>query len=126
MTGKRFRTGEGIFIDYPSEAIIDKNGERYYDGIKPNYVSSKEICSLLNDYDKTIQNLEKELFEVKKELFEVKQDTNRLIASNKDLRLFKKNVEETLQRHYHFCLPHDDYRKQLLTELADDLTVDLK
>lgn len=119
MAGKRFRTGEGIFIDYPSEAIIDKNGERYYDGIKPNYVSSKEICSLLNDYDETIQNLEKELFEVK-------QDTNRLLASNKDLRLFKKNVEETLQRHYHSCLPHDDnYRKQLL-ELADDLTVDLK
>lgn len=46
----RYRNGQGLFIDYPSEAIIDEEtGERYYDGIKPNYVSSKEVCKLLNN-----------------------------------------------------------------------------
>jgi len=53
MTEKRFRRGKGIFIDYPSEAIIDgKTNERYYDGIKPNYKSSKEIVELLNELEK--------------------------------------------------------------------------
>ena len=55
MSKKRFRRGKGIFIDYPSEVIIDETtGERYYDGIKPNYVSSKEICELLNEQDEII------------------------------------------------------------------------
>ena len=55
MTEKRFRRGKGLFIDYPSEAIIDETScERYYDGIKPNYVSSKEICELLNEQDEII------------------------------------------------------------------------
>lgn len=62
MTGKRFRRGKGLFIDYPSEAIIDETtGERYYDGIKPNYVSSKEICELLNEQDEIISKLKTDL-----------------------------------------------------------------
>jgi len=58
MSKKRFRTGNGIFKgDYFSEAIIDeKTGERYYDGIKPNYVSSKEVCELLNNYENNLNN----------------------------------------------------------------------
>lgn len=56
MTGKRFRTGKGVFEgDYFSETIINtKTGEKYYGGIKPNYVSSKEICELLNEQDEII------------------------------------------------------------------------
>lgn len=74
MTENRFRRGKGIFIDYPSEAIIDgKTNERYYDGIKPNYESSKEIVDLLN-----------ELYEENKQL---KQ-------SNKLLRINKKDCEK--------------------------------
>lgn len=58
MTEKRFRRGKGLFIDYPSEAIIDETtGERYYDGIKPNYASSKEICDLLNALHEENQEL---------------------------------------------------------------------
>ena len=50
MTEKRFRTGKGIVCgDYFSETIIDtENNEKYYGGIKPNYISSKEIVKLLN------------------------------------------------------------------------------
>ena len=50
MTEKRFRTGKGIVCgDYFSETIIDtQTNEKYYGGIKPNYISSKEIVELIN------------------------------------------------------------------------------
>jgi len=49
MTEKRFRTGKSILTDFPTDAIIDeKTGERYYDGIKPGYISSKELVKILN------------------------------------------------------------------------------
>ena len=50
MTEKRFRKGKSILTDFPTGAIIDKKtGERYYDGIKPNYISSKELVKILNE-----------------------------------------------------------------------------
>lgn len=50
MTAKRFRKGKSILTDFPTGAIIDKKtGERYYDGIKPSYISSKELVKILNE-----------------------------------------------------------------------------
>ena len=58
----RYRNGQGLFIDYPSEAIIDEEtGERYYDGIKPNYVSSKEVCKLLNNLTNDNEQLKQQV-----------------------------------------------------------------
>lgn len=45
---KRFRKGKSILTDFPTDAIIDEEtGERYYDGIKPDYVSSNELVQIL-------------------------------------------------------------------------------
>ena len=49
MTKKRFRQGKSILMDFPTGTIIDKEtGERYYDGIKPSYISAKELVKVLN------------------------------------------------------------------------------
>ena len=61
MTEKRFRKGKSILTDFPTGAIIDKKtGERYYDGIKPNYISSKELVKILNELHEENQRLQKE------------------------------------------------------------------
>jgi len=61
MSEKRFRTGKGVHRgDYFSETIIDEaTGEKYYGGVKANYVSSSEIVKLLNEFWDLIQILRK-------------------------------------------------------------------
>ena len=58
MTEKRFRTGKGIFEEgYPSETIIDnETGKTYYKGYG-YYISSKEICKLLNEFHEENEQL---------------------------------------------------------------------
>ena len=62
MTENRYRTGKGIFDDgYFSETIIDeKTGKKYYDGITPNYISSKKLVELLNQVDEENKQLKYE------------------------------------------------------------------
>lgn len=58
MTEKRFRKGKSILTDFPTGAIIDeKTGERYYDGIKPSHISSKELVKILNELHEENQAL---------------------------------------------------------------------
>ena len=62
---KKYRTGKGILIDYPSEAIInEENGERWYEGIKPNHISSKEIAIILNQYEDEKKKFKSEILAV--------------------------------------------------------------
>lgn len=60
MTEKRFRKGKSILTDFHTCAIIDeKTGERYYDGIKPSYISSREVVEILNKLNDENEQLKK-------------------------------------------------------------------
>lgn len=81
---KRFRKGKSILTDFPTGAIIDEEtGERYYDGIKPSYISSKELVKILNEFYKENKELNKENEQLKKE--------------NKKLKYINKQVEDRLE-----------------------------
>lgn len=66
MTEKRFRKGKSILTDFPTGAIIDeKTGERYYDGIKPSYISSNELVKILNELHEESEQLKQEYQKLK-------------------------------------------------------------
>lgn len=118
MTEKeRFRTGKGIFEgDYPSEAIIDeKTSERYYDGIKPNYISSKEICAKLNRYEHLLDKLreykddDNDAWDLMCENFEcaddyarenkyLKEENTRILAMNKKVAYKLESVRDYINK----------------------------
>lgn len=84
MIEKRFRKGKSILTDFPTGAIIDeKTGERYYDGIKPSYISSKELVKILN-----------ELYKENKEL---KAENERLKSDNFNLNKSVECLDETVK-----------------------------
>ena len=64
-----------------------------------------DIVDLLNKQHEKIEYLQKQLSHLEYRFFEYR---------NKIKSLPKDEVEETLQKHYRLCLPHDDYRKELL------------
>lgn len=131
---KRFRTGKGIFEgDYPSEAIIDEEtGERYYDGIKPNYISSKEICARLNvlnvykhlweqlredkDEDKDAWDLMCENFECADEYARenkyLKEENTRILAMNKKVAYKLESVRDYINK-------SENIDKEFLKELVE-------
>ena len=117
MTEKeRFRTGKGMFEDYPSEAIIDeKTSERYYDGIKPNYISSKEICAKLNRYEHLLDKLreykddDNDAWDLMCENFEcaddyarknkyLKEENTRILAMNKKVAYKLESVRDYINK----------------------------
>ena len=63
MSEKRFTRGKGLFQDgFFTETINDKKtGERYYDGVKPNYRSSIEIVALLNSLNEENEQLRQKI-----------------------------------------------------------------
>ena len=142
MTEKeRFRTGKGMFEDYPSEAIIDeKTSERYYDGIKPNYISSKEICAKLNGYEHLLDKLreykddDNDAWDLMCENFEcaddyarenkyLKEENTRILAMNKKVAYKLESVRDYINK-------SENIDKTFLKELVDaeqvTMTVDSK
>ena len=131
---KRFRTGKGIFEgDYPSEAIIDEEtGERYYDGIKPNYVSSKEICAklnVLNAYKHVLKQLKEhkdednDAWDLMCENFEcavdyaqknkyLKEENTRILAMNKKVAYKLESVRDYINK-------SENIDKEFLKELVE-------
>lgn len=132
MTEKeRFRTGKGIFEgDYPSEAIIDeKTSERYYDGIKPNYISSKEICAKLNGYEHLLDKLreykddDNDAWDLMCETFEcaddyarenkyLKEENTRILAMNKKVAYKLESVRDYINK-------SENIDKEFLKELVE-------
>ena len=111
MTEKeRFRTGKGMFEDYPSEAIIDeKTSERYYDGI------SKEICAKLNGYEHLLDKLreykddDNDAWDLMCENFEcaddyarennyLKEENTRILAMNKKIAYKLESVRDYINK----------------------------
>ena len=91
----KYRTGKSILTDYPTEAIIDEEtGERWYDGIKPNYVSSKEIVKILNQYQEENEQLKAELKRCKEWLNSDKYDYLTTLAFIKSKGYSLKDVLE--------------------------------
>ena len=146
MTEKRFRKGKSILTDFPTGAIIDKKtGERYYDGIKPNYISSKELVKLLNELHEENEELKQQLQntsdqrdefyrgarenanrvgKLEKENEQLRHDATILIQSNQDYRneneqLKQRNDRQAkqLDRLYHL-IEEKDWRT--LTDILDD------
>lgn len=88
MTEKRFRKGKSILTDFPTDAIIDEEtGERYYDGIKPGYISSKELVQILNELHEENTQLKNKL----KFFNELNKPYDTIIEEN--IRLKKENKE---------------------------------
>lgn len=131
MTEKeRFRTGKGMFEDYPSEAIIDeKTSERYYDGIKPNYISSKEICAKLNEYEHLLDKLreykddDNDAWDLMCETFEcaddyarenkyLKEENTRILAMNKKVAYKLESVRDYINK-------SENIDKEFLKELIE-------
>ena len=131
MTEKeRFRTGKGMFEDYPSEAIIDeKTSERYYDGIKPNYISSKEICAKLNRYEHLLDKLreynddDNDAWDLMCENFEcaddyarenkyLKEENTRILAMNKKVAYKLESVRDYINK-------SENIDKEFLKELVE-------
>ena len=101
MTEKRFRTGKGIFEEeYPSETIIDnETGKTYYKGYG-YYISSKEICKLLNEFHEENEQLKSDIILIEKRADTVYDEIEQI---KKDLKVvlpvllaidFKMSVNE--------------------------------
>lgn len=93
MTGKRFRKGKSILTDFPTDAIIDEEtGERYYDGIKSGYISSKELVQILNELHEENTQLKNKL----KFLNELNKPYSTIIEENIRLKKENKKIKQLI------------------------------
>lgn len=84
---KRFRKGKSILTDFPTGAIIDEEtGERYYDGIKPSYISSMELVELLNELAEENKDLEEARSYYQENFLTMKTERHQLKEENRQLQ----------------------------------------